>query len=206
MGKATNLRLISVCLAGVLFVSEVQAQQIEQPPPNPKPAGWDRLCIYVDDWTTDPEPSKYRFAYERVLYEAAGAQRSDAPEVRSNEMSHLWTNHLLGYTCSSISFDIGRGNFAKFAVANHFDHFIYWMTRGWRLRPAALNAIDCSDGRTLLDYVRDHLRKERASDGVFRGKLESYERLLVAAGASGAAELPTDQCYGSDPLFAGSPN
>lgn len=159
------------------------AAQEETVCPNPKKLRG--MCMLIDSQDKDPNPQgHFVYKYQRKFLEAACVDvKKDSEEVIAQKISKVWKENENTLICNNTKFDVGNGNIIKFAVNLKFDSFITDMTY-WKVN---LNKVDETDGRTVLDYVRDQVERNKglASEPVLRG----YYNQLKKAGAKHKSEL-----------------
>lgn len=145
----------------------------------------ENLCGDLNERLKDPKPlGKYRYTYQRKILEASCVDiSSDSTEVIKTKISDMWSKLESQLVCNSASFDIQNGNIIKYAVALKFDEFIYDVSK-WKIH---LNRIDPSDNRTVLDYIKYHI--ERNKGNAAESVLQSYYDRLRSAGAKHKSEL-----------------
>jgi hypothetical protein len=170
---------------GLLFFAYAAAAQSKKDEACPNKAKMQGVCYAIGDHTKDPNPQgKIRLSYQRKFLEASCVDiHSDDANAIQSKVSKMWMEARDDLVCNSVSFDIENGSILKFAVANKFDPFIYDITK-WKID---LNKVDRSDNGTLLDYVSKHIERNKGNS--IERRLNSYYRLLRAAGAKHESEL-----------------
>lgn len=143
------------------------------------------LCMYVGSMTDDTTPLKnYRYVYQRKLLEAACADPyKDSEEVIAQKVSKMWKQFESQFICNSVQFDVSNGSIIKFAITKQFDAFLYDII-DWKVN---LNRVDETDGRTVLDYLRDHMIRTKGS--ATERQLKIYYDQFRKAGAKHKSEL-----------------
>lgn len=86
--------------------------------------------------------------------------------------------------CNNLQFDVANGRLLKFAASSLFEPFIYFAAD----LKLGLTRVDETDGRTILDYLKD--RSQRAGDSVVARHCQVYYDVLRKAGAKHRSELP----------------
>lgn len=146
------------------------------------------ICMYVVGFSeAEPDPShNYRYQWQVKFARAAQAEGEiDTPEEEAR-LQRVWRRFedkgLL--VCNSLQFDVPNGSIVKNAAIISADAFIDFVAQ----HKLGLSRVDESDGRTLLDYIQDHM--ERTKGGEIEKKLRIYYQQLRAAGAKHRRELP----------------
>ena len=157
--------------------------QSERICPNPKKLRG--MCMLLSSQEKDPSlPGRFVYLYQRKFLEAACVDvGKDSDEVIARKISKVWSDNESTLICNNTKFDVSNGSMIKFAVNLKFDPFITDMTF-WKVN---LNKVDQTDGRTLLDYVKDHIDRNAglATEPILRG----YYAQLKKAGAKHKSEL-----------------
>ena len=166
----------------ILSSFAVHAQE-ETACPNPKKLRG--MCMLIDSQDKDPNPQgHFVYKYQRKFLEAACIDvNKDSEEVIAQKISKVWKDNENTLICNNTKFDVSNGNIIKFAVNLKFDSFITDMTY-WKVN---LNKVDKTDGRTVLDYIKDQIERNKglASEPVLQG----YYKQLKKAGAKHKSEL-----------------
>lgn len=141
------------------------------------------LCLDINEHRREPEGSKYVYAYRRKIFEAACVDLKDKEDVRRKKIQDMWKKLESKLICNNSQFDVINGSIIKYAASSMYDQFlddvIYW--------GVDLNKVDETDGRTVLDYLRDTIKRYR---GMSTGKiLQDYYDMLREAGAKHKSEL-----------------
>jgi hypothetical protein len=169
---------------GLIPMMEV-AQVVQDQVTCPNPKKLRGLCNFVGDITEDNKPQgKYRYMYQRRLLEAACVDlEKDSEEEIGKKISAMWKEYEDTLICNNIQFDVSNGSVIKYAVNMQFDVFISNLAT-WKVN---FNKVDETDGRTVLDYVRDQV--ERSKGLAIEEKLKQYYTILKDAGAKHKSEL-----------------
>lgn len=143
------------------------------------------LCIVVNQKTPSTKVG-FKFAYQEKIFEAACVSASDSKDEAHQKIRSMWSSFEdeSDLTCSSTSFNVTHGSVLKLAVYADFRQFVFEATRIWKVN---VNRVDPADGRTLLDYVRDEIARNRGTS--LEANLKNYYSSLRAAGAKHASEL-----------------
>lgn len=143
------------------------------------------VCLMIGNRMKDPKPIDFNeFMYNRRILEASCVNVDrDSEEVKIEKIRKMWNSFEEEMVCNSSTFDVANGNYIKFAVANKFDEFINDVI-DWKVN---LNRVDPSDGRTVLDYIKFQIEKNKGN--ALERKLQHYYDILKAAGAKHKAEL-----------------
>lgn len=120
------------------------------------------LCMWIG--TLKPDAGgKFRFAYEKIVSEAACVDQADGDAVRARKIGHMWQKFGDTLICNNTRFNVQDGNVLKYAVSARDEDFLFDAACVWQVD---LNRIDGIDARTVLDYTFDeYLRHENQSIG-----------------------------------------
>ncbi|WPU63842.1 hypothetical protein [Peredibacter starrii] len=143
------------------------------------------MCMFIGSRTKDPKPvgaSEYMY-YRRIMEASCVDSKNDSEAETQNKIKKMWNKLENEMVCNSTIFDISNGNYIKYAVNTKFDEFIENVTE-WKVN---LNKVDASDGRTVLDYVKFHMEKNKGN--TIEKKMKYYYDLLREAGAKHKSEL-----------------
>ena len=145
------------------------------------------LCMCIGSRIEDPQPTPtYRYLYTRKFYEAARVDTAtDSKATIAEKITGMWkvyeqTNLAV---CNNTQFDVTDGSVLKYAVTTYFIEFVEDIIQ-WKI---PLNKVDASDNRTLLDYIKAQL--ERNKGNALESKFQLYYDRLKAAGAKHRWEL-----------------
>lgn len=140
------------------------------------------LCMLVSNRVKDSS-GKNKWLYQAKLLEAACVSENDSEEKKNEKIRHAWTTYEEDLKCSGAQFDVTRGNILKWGVSYQFEDFIKDVLK----YKVNLNRVDESDGRTVLDYIKFHLDRNKGN-GMEMYYKDYYERFR-AAGAKHKSEL-----------------
>lgn len=145
------------------------------------------LPMFVDSKEMDSAPQgRFHFRYQRKILEAAGVNlETDTEERIGEKVSQMWKlcDELDITIANNTKFDVGNGNVIKFAVNLKFDEFVIDMAR-WGVD---LNKVDVTDGRTVLDYTRSQVERNKGLP--HEPVLRRYYDMFRKAGARHKDEL-----------------
>lgn len=184
--------LLVLSTAFVAAAPNAVVAQTKQTPPAaekkkcPDPSKLQHICSMVDLGIYDKDPeSPYLYAYQRIFHEAAcvDPEKDSEAEVRAR-IQKLWRENSDKLLCDTARLNVANGNILKFAAHRGLGQFIIDAAEKWQVD---LNIIDKSDGRTVLDYIRDEIAITATPH--FQAKLQSYYDTLRKAGAKHSAEL-----------------
>jgi hypothetical protein len=168
------------------YTSPTEQQQIDSiiktlPPLKQPPDDlWAKLCYRVDAidvW------------YKKDLEELAGVLKTDSKLMVKAKVQRLWNTQLVNFGCDSSGFSVEYGNILKFAIHKGYSEFIDSVINNYGLN---INKKDPSDGKTVLDFVKDEIARwgklpgqKSKSDEL----LALYKHLRNNLGAKYASEL-----------------
>jgi hypothetical protein len=141
--------------------------------------------------------SRHRYLYSQKIYDAAGVSAEDyagPTGLRLNargraKIQAMWSRALERgpggpLQCDLPNFDVRSGSILKYAVKVQNFMLLPMAIQLWQV---PLDAVDASDGRTLLDYVEAEMRRVKGTDT--EQSLSTYRRMLINAGAKRCTEL-----------------
>ena len=138
------------------------------------------LCSSVFERTRAPANSGFRYDFDRLIFEAAGASPDPTAAQNKTKVRALWRGAQESFRCNSNNFPVPDGNVLKLAASER-SMLPLWRALDWGLE---LNYIDRSDGRTILDYILNALAEPDHSTDL----LMVYEKYR-AAGAKFSCEI-----------------
>lgn len=126
----------------------------------------------------------YEYDYQKLMYQSAGIDLEEITEEEINEkLREWWELNKRILLCDSLQFPQPNGSVLKYASTSNTWTFIdEAITAGFDL-----NMVDKSDNRTLLDYVKDELKKRKGT--VLENELLMTYNKLRKAGAKYRSEL-----------------
>lgn len=140
------------------------------------------LCMTVSNRPKD-STGKNKWLYQQRVLDAACVTESDTAEQKSEKIRKAWTAFEGDLLCSGTQFDVTKGNIIKWGVSYQFDDFINDVIK-WKVN---LNKVDEADGRTVLDYIKFHVDKNK--DNAMGPVYQDYYDRLKQAGAKHKSEL-----------------
>jgi len=174
---------LSILTASLLFSSFVSATET-----CPDPLKLKNICMMVGNRMPAPKPhGEIVYRYQLALREAACVAENEVPSKVSEKVRLAWQASENLLVCNSVQFDVMAGNLLKFAVSKKNDDFIDDVI-GWGVN---LNRIDPSDQRTVLDYIKFHIDRNKGNE--LEGKFEIYYNQFRKAGAKHSSELETSR-------------
>jgi hypothetical protein len=145
------------------------------------------LCMLISGRVKDSNPlGGYKYLYQRRINEAAKVDPvNDSKEVIAKKISTMWViaEQLNILICNSTQFDVMDGSLLKYAVSYKFTDFLEDVIN-WKI---SLNKVDANDNRTVLDYIRYQLQRNKGN--ALEEKFQIYYELLRSAGAKHKEEL-----------------
>jgi hypothetical protein len=146
------------------------------------------ICSLIGGMNRDREPdSPYLYLYERNVYRASGVDiDNDTEEEIAERVGAMWEEAYPTLVCNNTQFDVREGNILKFAVAIRFGEFIEDAAWLWNIH-WAFNLVDCSDGRTVLDYIDKEIELNRGTPN--ESVLRRYHDVVRSVGGKRRSEL-----------------
>ena len=129
----------------------------------------------------DQNPDKQ--LYERKISEAACINTNDSEQVKHEKIRNAWSTYEDDLKCNNTQFEVTDGHLLKYAVTTSFDNFIEDVIK-WKVN---LNKVDVSDNRTVLDYIKYQM--ERNKGNALEARYKHYYDKLKKAGAKHKSEL-----------------
>jgi hypothetical protein len=150
----------------------------------PIPARLDNICMNIGSQSLASKSEPFSYVFQRKFYEAACVIVGvDDEETEKAKIRKMWSASKHRLTCTDLQFDVQDGNILKYAVSKKFGEFleeaIWW--------GVDLNWMDKSDGRTVLDYVKYQIDRNKGQS--IERKLQHYYKILREAGAKHKSEL-----------------
>ncbi len=151
-----------------------------------EPIAMGALCSSVSDRRQDiTEDSPYEYEFEERINKLACVDiTKDSQEVINKKIHDWWIKNEKDVVCIDLTFNVSRGNLSKLAVFTSFTEVLVRAVYDWKV---PLNTIDKGDGRTILDYIKDEISRNK--DQPKESTLKSYYDLLRKAGAKHRNEL-----------------
>ena len=166
-------------------INKIVTPATEGPTVCPNPKKLRGMCMLLSSQEKDAIPQgRFNYKYQRKFLEAACVDvNKDSEEVIAQKISKVWKENEDTLICNNTKFDVNNGNIIKFAANIKFDNFITDMAL-WKVN---LNKVDKTDGRTVLDYIKDQIERNKglATEPVLQG----YYNQLKKAGAKHRVEL-----------------
>lgn len=143
------------------------------------------MCTLISGRAYDPNPIGFnKYMYQRKIMEAACVVDEPDKEKQAEKISKMWEKYSDRLTCQNGQFNVVNGSIIKYAISEKFDVFIHNVI-AWKVN---LNTVDKADGRTVLDYVADEMKRNKGNPLEF--KLKNYfDELREEGGAKFAFEL-----------------
>ena len=148
------------------------------------------ICDSVQRRYEDPDSeSDFDYKYERDMYNIVCADPTkESKAVIIRKIHNYWFDNIDDFFCDNGSFNVPKGNIIKTAVSSDFYPFINKIISEWKI---PLNTIDKGDNRTVLDYVKNELDKNKGTPS--EGYLKGYYDRLRKAGAKHKSELTKEE-------------
>lgn len=144
------------------------------------------ICNSVSNKIEDKDPnSSYVYEYQRKIYEASCADiEIDSEATMRKKINEMWDKYQKELSCDSSQFNVTNGSILKFAVTKNFTSFLEDAAQVWKVD---LNNVDASDGKTVLDYIKSEIEKNK--NNATGPILQKYYDLLRKSGAKHKTEL-----------------
>lgn len=182
------LRLLLLVLVSSPFISHAQ----EDCPPDKSPAAKliqkvkgcpnnvdiKGLCDVIRSGQEEDAESDNFYVYETIIYNASCVTSSTPPAEKAKKIQAFWDKYGKDIQCFNLGFN--GGSPVKYAAYQKFDSFIDDFIK-WKLPADYLNRRDKTDGKTVLDFIRDEMQKTKSAAA--NQKLQRYYDKLKAVGA-----------------------
>ena len=127
----------------------------------------------------------FDYHFQKTMYTSACADMNTMSDAEINAKLRVWWNlYKKKLTCDSIQFNVPNGSIIKYAISGRVTPFIDDVIYA----KLDLNVVDESDDRTVLDYVRDEIKRQTDTSPNKKVLQEYYDKLR-AAGAKHKSEL-----------------
>lgn len=162
-------------LSEITKVAEAVTAEADEDCPNARPLRG--ICSHV----ISPELYDKEYSYVTKFKKAACVKPEDSEETINRKIRETWTKYEDKLTCDTIAFAVRGGNILKAAMVNSNKNFYHTVIK-WGVN---LNRVDPEDGRTVLDYIRDEIKKNPPNIEFYR----AYYNVLKEHGAKHRSEL-----------------
>lgn len=162
-------------LSDITKVAEAVTAESDGNCPDPRPLRG--ICEHV----ITPDLVDNELSYITRFKKAGCVKPEDSEEVANRKIREVWSKYEDRLVCDSIAFEIRGGSILKAASISANKNF-YNTVLKWKVN---LNRIDPADGRTVLDYIRDEMKKNPPNIEFYR----AYYSVLKEHGAKHRSEL-----------------
>ena len=127
----------------------------------------------------------FEYAFQDIMYKSACADIETMNDKEINQKLREWWDLNKGsLLCDTLEFNVPNGSVFKYAINGKITSFIDEAIYA----KFDLNFVDKADGRTILDYTRDEIKKHSDTSPI-KKVLQGYYDKLKAAGAKHKFEL-----------------
>ncbi len=146
---ATMKKILNLCLLiATVFTSRAQQPFIECNCPKPKDGKFLNFCTIVENQNV---------RYKKQLMEISCVDLTkDSPETIKIKVQCMWKKYYNEFGCDNTGFMVPKGNILKYAVNQEFELFIDGIVEEFGLD---INLKDSADGKTLLDFVLNEVKR-----------------------------------------------
>ncbi|HKZ67310.1 MAG TPA: hypothetical protein VJ111_13180 [Chitinophagaceae bacterium] len=142
-------KILAICLLLITaFTSHAQQPIIDCNCPTPKEGIFYEFCYLVEDKDIN---------YKQELMEMSCVDlKTDSKETINAKVNCMWEKYYHEFWCGDFGFPVPQGNILKYAVNQEFELFIDALVEEFGLD---INIKDPADGKTLLDFVTDEIKR-----------------------------------------------
>ena len=160
-------KIFALCLLSAITF----AFHAQQPPvadcncPKPKDGKFVNFCTLVENQDSQ---------YKQQLREMSCVDLTkDSPETILAKVQCMWRKYYAEFGCNDSGFLVPQGNILKYAVNQEFEYFIDGVVEEFGLD---INLKDPADGKTLLDFVLDEIKRYKKNPE-FQDKVKELEKI-----------------------------
>ena len=128
--------------------------------PTPKGVKFLNFCTLVDN-----QGSRYKQELRKM---SCVDLTKDSPETILAKVQCMWRKYFAEFGCDDPGFVVPQGNILKYAVSQEFEYFVDGVVEEFGLD---INLKDPADGKTLLDFVLDEVKRYK-KDPEFQNKVK----------------------------------
>lgn len=162
-------------LSEITKVAEAVTAEADEECPNARPLRG--ICDHV----ITPDFYDNEYSYVTKFKKAACVNPEDSEEISNKKIREAWLKYEDRLICNSMSFAIQGGSILKAAMISSNKDFYHTVIK-WKVN---LNRIDPADGKTVLDYIRDEIKKNPPNIEFYK----AYYNVLKDHGAKHRSEL-----------------
>lgn len=159
-------KTFALCLLSVItFTCYAQQPAADCNCPTPKGGKFINFCILVEN-----KDAQYK---EELLQMSCVDLTKDSPQTIRAKVQCMWRKYYAEFGCDDTGFLVPQGNILKYAVNQEFELFIDEVVEDFGLD---INLKDPADGKTLLDFVLDEVKRYK-KDPDYKKKVKELERI-----------------------------
>ena len=195
--------VLSLCLLLVLGIYDCCAQQMLLEDtiitskdilcdcPEPTKSQYLFVCMSGYEGETGDEGSTFGFKFQEHLWKMSCADPlKDSNEIAYGKIRCMWNKYREHFLCVGYTGVMSDGNnITKFSIETGFPTFVIQAVKRYNLD---LNFKDPTDGKTIMDFLKDEMIRYEAMTGDYSYKIKEYQRLytlLKTYGVKHANEL-----------------
>ncbi len=145
---------MKIALTFSLYLIMIFSSNAQQPPaadcncPKPKEGKFVYFCSLIEGQDSQ---------YKQQLREMSCVDLTkDSPETIRAKVQCMWRRYYAEFGCDDTGFLVPQGNILKYAINQEFEYFIDGVVEEFGLD---INLKDPVDGKTLLDFVLDEIKR-----------------------------------------------
>ena len=160
-------KTFALCLlSAITFTSYAQQPAaVDCNCPTPKGGKFLNFCILVEN-----KDVQYK---EELLQMSCVDLTKDSPQTIRAKVQCMWRKYYAEFGCDDTGFLVPQGNILKYAVNQEFELFVDGVVEEFGLD---INIKDPADGKTLLDFVLDEVKRYK-KDPRYQDKAKELQRI-----------------------------
>jgi hypothetical protein len=152
--------------------------------PQPTTQQFEQICDQVYTKKEASEESELSFKYQETLWKMSCAQDGEENlEEARLKVQQMWNKYRTSFSCDYPGVQVPRGNITKLSLDTGFSIFILDAVKNYKLD---MNFKDPTDGKTIVDYIKEEIDRYKKSSVDVNSKIKEYENLYSLLKAQGA--------------------
>ena len=152
--------------------------------PQPTSQQFEQICDQVYTKKEASDESELSFKYQETLWKMSCAKDGEENlEEARLKVQQMWNKYRTSFSCDYPGVQVPRGNITKLSLDTGFSIFILDAVKNYKLD---MNFKDPTDGKTIVDYLKDEIDRYKKSTVDVNSKIKEYENLYSVLKAQGA--------------------